>query len=342
MLIRTIVFVAPFLLFAFSGGAIFSGATGHGASFAVLVTLLLVSVVALVTMDQVFVSPVLGDAARYLRPTPNNIACRQEIRARGLKLLEDLHDSGKYYLIVLVGHSLGGVIAYELVCHLWGRRHRALACAGADDALGQVERSGLDLLADPASETLQDAWRDAQTRYQAALRANGKWLISDLVTLGSPIAHADTVIATDPEEFRLFSERRELLTSPHWYETFSSGRRRFSYCRMPGHADNSAAEPRAPHNSAAYAAVRWTNIYFPMQGILRGDLIGGPVAGNFGPGVKDLAARAPRTGGWFPHLDYFRLEADAEWGEAAWADHRVALCDALSLESAPENVPVAD
>jgi len=204
-----------------------------------------------------------------------------------------------------------------------------------------VERAGLDLLADPASEIVQDAWRAAQTEYHDILRSNGDWLITDLVTLGSPIAHADTVIATDADEFRLFTERRELLTAPPWYETFPSGRRRFSYCRSPGFADEADAEPRAPHNSAAFAAVRWTNIYFPMQGILRGDLIGGPAARIFGPGVKDVAARAPRTGGWFPHLDYFKLHADGDWGEAAWADHRVALRDALSLESASENVPVA-
>ncbi|MFZ4600937.1 MAG: alpha/beta hydrolase [Caulobacterales bacterium] len=336
MTIRTIGFATPFFLFVFSGGAIFTGATGHGASFAVLFTLLCVAFIALIALDQVFVSPVLGDAARYLRPTPKNIGCRQEIRARGLKLLEALHDSGKYDRIVLVGHSLGGVIAYELVCHFWGRRHRDLARGGAvGDALEKVEQAGLALLNDPASESLQDAWRDAQSDYSAALRDAGTWLVSDLVTLGSPIAHADTVIASDPDDFEVLKERRELLAAPPWYEVFHSGRRRFSYCRQPGLADDPQAEPRAPHNSAAFAAVRWTNIYFPMQGIMRGDLIGGPASRIFGPGVKDIAARTPRVGGWFPHLDYFRLEDEGPWGDAAWADHRVALRDALGLETAP-------
>jgi hypothetical protein len=237
---------------------------------------------------------------------------------------------------VLVGHSLGGVIAYELVCHFWGRRHRDLARGGAvGDALEKVEQAGLALLNDPASESLQDAWRDAQSDYSAALRDAGTWLVSDLVTLGSPIAHADTVIASDPDDFEVLKERRELLAAPPWYEVFHSGRRRFSYCRQPGLADDPQAEPRAPHNSAAFAAVRWTNIYFPMQGIMRGDLIGGPASRIFGPGVKDIAARTPRVGGWFPHLDYFRLEDEGPWGDAAWADHRVALRDALGLETAP-------
>lgn len=344
MTIRTIVFVMPFFLFVFSGGAIFSGATGHDVSFVVLATLLAIAFAALVALDQMFVSPVLGDAARYLRPTPKNISCRQEIRARGLDLLEALHESGKYDRIVIVGHSLGGVIAYELVCHLWGRRHRDLGESGdVAAALAHVEQAGIALMADPASEAAQDAWRAAQGAYAEAVRvaSGGRWLISDLVTLGSPIAHADTVIATDPDDFRLLAARRELLTAPPWYETFPDGRRRFSYCRTPGLADDAAAEPRAPHNSAAFAAARWTNIYFPMQGIMRGDLIGGPAARIFGAGVKDIAARAPRVGGWFPHLDYFRLDDEGPWGEASWADHRVALRDALGLETAPETLPVS-
>jgi len=337
--IRMAGFVAPFFLFVFSSGAIFSGATGHGLSFAVLAFLLLIAFCALIALDQIFVSPVLGDAARYLRPTPKNISCRQEIRARGLALLEALHASGKYDRIVLVGHSLGGVIAYELVCHLWGRRHRDLACGeGVGAALAAVERAGLALRANPENPAAAAAWRQAQTDYGEALRAapDPHWLITDLVTLGSPIAHADTVIAADADEFNQLVARREMLTAPPWYETFPDGAGRFSYCRTPGCADDPAAEPRAPHNSAAFAAVRWTNIFFPMRGIVRGDLIGGPAARIFGPGVVDVAARAPRVGGWFPHLDYFRLEADGVWGDRDWVDHRIALREALALESATE------
>ena len=338
-IIRTAAFVAPFFLFAFSGGAIFSGATGDQVSFAILAFLLLIGFGVLILLDQLFFSPVLGDAARYLRPTPKNIACRQEIRARGLALLEALHASGKYDRIVLVGHSLGGVIAYELVCHLWGRRHRELALSGAvAEALATVEAAGLVLRANPQDREAQAGWRAAQTAYHEALRhaPGAHWLITDLVTLGSPIAHADTLIATDPDEFRLLTERREILTAPPFYETFADGRQRFSYCRTPGRADDPDAVPRAPHNSAAFAAVRWTNIYFPMQGVMRGDLIGGPVARIFGPGVVDVAARAPRAGGWFPHLDYFRLDDDGPWGDPAWVDHRVALRTALGLETAPQ------
>jgi len=338
--IRTAAFVAPFFLFVFSGGAIFSGATGHDVSFAILAMLLLIAFGALIVLDQMFFSPVLGDAARYLRPTPKNIVCRQEIRLGGLRLLEALHESGKYDRIVIVGHSLGGVIAYELVCHLWGRRHRDLALgAAADEALAQVEEAGLALRRDPDSETAREAWRDAQSAYHEALRASGRWLISDLVTLGSPVAHADTLIATDPDDFRTLADRRELLTTPPFYETFANRRQRFSYSRAPGLADDPDAAPRAPHNSAAFAAVRWTNIYFPMQGLMRGDLIGGPVARIFGPGARDVAARAPRVGGWFPHLDYFRLDDEGPWGEPAWADHRAALRDAMGLETAPEAAP---
>ena len=57
----------------------------------------------------------LGDAGRYLDPAPRNIAERQAIREDGIKLLKKLHESKKYNRIVIVGHSLGSVIGYDLV-----------------------------------------------------------------------------------------------------------------------------------------------------------------------------------------------------------------------------------
>lgn len=65
-----------------------------------------------------------GYAARYLRPKPANIEHRQAIRQAGVSLIEKLHDSGRYDRIVLVGHSLGSVIAYDIVTHAWIRMHQ--------------------------------------------------------------------------------------------------------------------------------------------------------------------------------------------------------------------------
>jgi hypothetical protein len=340
-ILRMAALVAPFLFASMFGGALFTGVEGHLAVLGGLIGMAALAIGALILLDQLFFSPVLGDAARYLRPTPKNVGCRQEIRDRGLQLLEALHASDKYDRIVLVGHSLGGVIAYELVGLLWGRRNRDMGRDGpVQQSLRQAEAAGLELKG-AANEVTRDKWGKAQDALLADLRGlddqNGKplWLISDLITLGSPIAHADTLIAEDRDDFDLLVTRRELATNPPLYETFADAAQRFSYCRTPGLADVSEASPRCPNNSAVFAAVRWTNIYFPMQGIMRGDLISGAASGLFGAGVTDIAARAPGKGGWFPHMDYFRLDDEGPWGNPDWADHRLALRAALRLEQTP-------
>ena len=61
----------------------------------------------------------LGDVARYLDPSPKNIKGRQAIRANGVKILKKLHESNQYDRIILVGHSLGSVIAYDILTHAW-------------------------------------------------------------------------------------------------------------------------------------------------------------------------------------------------------------------------------
>lgn len=287
--------------------------------------------------EKLFLTPVLGDAARYLSRAPGDIQRRQEIRARGIALLEDLHRSGKYDRIVLVGHSLGGVIGYDLISHMWARRNRRMDREGpVQRALEEAEAAAAALRADPSA---LDRWRSAQRRYFDTLRdapvgeEEPLWLISDFVTLGAPLAHAQTLLAETLQEFENALARRELATAPPHFEEFQGGRRRFSYCRQWGKADDPDAGPRAPHNAAAFSAVCWTNIYFPSQGILRGDLVGGAAAKVFGPGVRDIPARAPHFGGWTPHLDYFVTGADPRpWGDPSWMDHRQALREAVALE----------
>lgn len=63
--------------------------------------------------------PYVGDAARYLRSDPGNVEARQRIRAGGVDLLRKLHDTGDYDRIVVVGHSLGSVIAYDMLTQAW-------------------------------------------------------------------------------------------------------------------------------------------------------------------------------------------------------------------------------
>ena len=68
-----------------------------------------------------FLQPYLGDAARYFRNSPANVAVRREIRKEAVDALEDLHLSGRYDRIVVVAHSLGTVIAYDMLRAYYSR-----------------------------------------------------------------------------------------------------------------------------------------------------------------------------------------------------------------------------
>ena len=62
-----------------------------------------------------------GDVARYLNPKTYNIEERSSIRREGINFLKKLHErtEKKYEKIIVVGHSLGSVVAYDLVRLLW-------------------------------------------------------------------------------------------------------------------------------------------------------------------------------------------------------------------------------
>ena len=73
-----------------------------------------------------FIVSYLGDAARYMTPNPGNIAERQIIRQNGLELLQKLHEQqengeNKFDRIIVVAHSLGSVIAYDLLNLYWAK-----------------------------------------------------------------------------------------------------------------------------------------------------------------------------------------------------------------------------
>jgi hypothetical protein len=65
----------------------------------------------------------VGDAARYLSAFPENVSIRHAIRSAGLDLLRGLHQDRRYERIIVVGHSLGSVIAYDVLTYLWQEMH---------------------------------------------------------------------------------------------------------------------------------------------------------------------------------------------------------------------------
>ncbi len=174
-------------------------------------------------------------------------------------------------------------------------------------------------MGEPGSELHRTAYQDAQRAYAKALRLNwakgsAPWLVSDFVTLGSPLSKADILVTRDRKEFNKRTAARSLPTAPPRLEQISPPRFSFKVAR----------DRLGPHYAAPFASTVWTNLYFPSLFVAIGDIISGPVAPLFGPAVKDveIPIGAPR----FRHNDYWRkarLEPTPPW--------ITALRQALSL-----------
>lgn len=273
-----------------------------------------------------FVVRYLGDAARYLSARPRNVAIRQAIREGGVDLVRQLHDSGRYQRIVLVGHSLGSVVAYDIVRHLWPELHREHL---------RPEQASFTAITDAHAEPPPDgrsrrsvqaaAWREARRNTQP-------WLVTDLVTLGSPLAHAHLLMSEDATDFAARRDRGEFPVSP---PIRSNRGDRFSFNRP--YRTRSGIEGRSftvLDAAAPFAATRWTNLFFPAPLGLFGDLVGGRVAPVFDDGVVDvpLRSRLPlwRRRSVFSHTWYWRQAA------RSGNDHVEVLLRALELDMAPQ------
>ncbi len=254
----------------------------------------------------------VGDAARYLSPHPGNIALRHRIRADGVKLLRKLHDSGKYDRIVVVGHSLGSVIAYDVLTHLWQEVHQVYEKPSnhAQAALAAVEGEGATLPSGPTDENVS-AYHTKQTECWWELRELGNpWLVTDLVTLGSPLAHAALLLAADVASLETRKRQRELPAAPPVPEIESDGRKRYSFRVWDKYEDDKGREHvlRAIHHGGVFGVTRWTNLFFPTRLALLGDFIGGPLAPWFGPGIRDRRVRGTswwRTRTPLAHTSYW-------------------------------------
>ena len=242
----------------------------------------LVSLVLLPLVSR-FARGYLGDAARYLSATPQNIAVRQRIRGDGVRLLRHLHLSGMYDRIVVVGHSLGSVIAYDILKHYWqevNTRHGAPLT---------VDQSRLESL-DHAAEALESAaepiaagqqfQRRQRELWQEQRGLGNPWLVTDLVTIASPLAYASMLLANTPAELRERQREMELPVAPPSRNLEGQ----FAY-PVDYEVQGQKRTIKVLHHGALFACTRWTNLYFP------GDFVGGPLGSVFGRGIEDLGVR---------------------------------------------------
>ena len=243
------------------------------------------------------INSIVGDAARYLLPTPTNIQQRQEIRAKGVELLNKLHES-EYQRIIVVGHSLGSVIGYDILTHAWPAYARERDSRKPNPALDEIEKMIPKTMDGPAEKRDFDikTFRARQRALGRELRANGcRWKVTDFVTLGSPLTHAEILLAHDRENFKRKKVQREFPACPPELEG-----RWISY--------PAGAARRRLHHAAPFGPTRWTNIFFPARWIVFGDIIGGPLNPLFGCGILDYQLKATRQRwGLLSHTLYWTM-----------------------------------
>jgi len=264
----------------------------------------------------------LGDAARYLSPTPQNIAVRQRIRGDGVRLLRHLHRSRMYDRIVVVGHSLGSVIAYDILKHYWqevnARRRKPVKVDQSRLKALDKAAATLESGADPAASLAEFRGRQREL-WQEQRRLCNPWLVTDLVTVGSPLAHAAMLLANTPAELRERQREMELPVAPPHRNLEGD----FAY-PVDYEVGGQKRTIRVLHHGAMFACTRWTNLYFP------GDFVGGPLAPLFGRGVEDRRVRD----NWlsFAPLSHTRYWSQPVGGAKA-GQSIAALREVLALDS---------
>ncbi len=256
-----------------------------------------------------FIVPYFGDVARYLHTSPNTVGKREEIRQRGLALLRRLHEGDKYARIVIVSHSLGTVIAYDLIRILWAE----YGPVSSNTPLNEEQIIQFQNVAEVADKAgIGNIWSKAQIlEYRAAqknafyaLQTNNnahtntdknsvkQWKISDLVTCGSPLTHAEFLVAKSEDQLDRLKAERTLPICPPAFESgknkYAGGENSQTYLYCTGNIDN---EQVFTHHATPFAVVRWTNMYdWRILGFL-GDFVSGPLRYLFGTGIADYHIR---------------------------------------------------
>ena len=279
-----------------------------------------------------FLEPYLGDAARYFRNSPANVAVRRAIRKNAVDTLASLHASGYYDRIIVVAHSLGSVVAYDML-----RAYYSRICdwtpvlPSFDPQFTRIDKGGLS-----RAQLRKDAW--ALMRKMAAAqkkvvplrgRESSKgpqtWLVTDFVTLGAALKHAKFLMchgknrAELEKDFDRRVEEREFPTCPPAKDPPDG---------WLAYTDPNSNKKRL-HHGGLFALTRWTNIYFPLQQVFWGDAIGGPLDPVFGSHIEDweVWTDSSRPNGVFTHTKYW----DTTFKQARNAPHIVALRAAISL-----------
>lgn len=245
------------------------------------------------------VAETVGDAVRYLTPSPQNIDSRYKIRQKGVDLLKKLHEKKDkkgnplYRRIVIVGHSLGSVVGYDIITNLW---HDYIYSYAPDKApvLQPILNEMSNLIADYHRN--KDEVKFPITAYNGLQKLlydeikslSNPWLISDFITIGSPLCHGAFIMAKNYDEFDRRTNYRELPLNPPKIEVKLEGEAIVKdYARAISYADDvltnegESVRMRIINHSSQFSFIRWSNIYFTN------DYVGGELNFYFGDGIKN-------------------------------------------------------
>jgi len=272
---------------------------------------------------------VAGDAARYLDVSPKNVARRYDIIRGGVDMLRALHKKAdraascgpvmfQYGRIVLVGHSLGSVIAYDLLRHYWAEVNGEIQVS--PECLDTIERfDGGNKMPEGSKiethrclarfrEDQSEAWRHVNSWWlgrpsvsgeEAAQAGRGRWLATDLVTIGSPLAYAPLLLADGAADLAAKQRLRELPTCPpNRSQHVNKGG---FVVKLSDEAERFIDYPIIGHQ-APFAITRWTNLYFSN------DPIGGKLGPAFLNGIEDHELDPKSCRWWSSHVSYWKTK----------------------------------
>ena len=284
--------------------------------------------------------PVFGDVARYLRTAPDGVNARSQIRERGLKLLETVHDAKvlapgakgeptarEYSRVVIVAHSLGSIVAFDVLRMFWAKRGANGGKPLSSNALAALDDVDKFCRENPGEAGQNPGWPleefvklQERASAEVSLQDDG-WRVTDFVTLGSPLAHAEFLLSRDRPRFEKLIRERVFPTSPPQLDrrVDKGGQKSLLYLSP---ADGN----QWPHHAAMFAVMRWTAIYDPVFGIFFGDFIGGKMRRNFGPAIAEAHTRLSKPGVFkrlVTHTHYWNPKADCELLNEAELPHDI-------------------
>jgi hypothetical protein len=299
-------------------------------------------------INAAFLQPYLGDAARYFRGSPANVAVRRAIRKEAVDMLDRLHTSGLYDRIIVVAHSLGCVVSYDMLRAYFSRVCDELPpVAGLGDDFREIDSASWQ----PDQPASKEEKKELRVKARSVIaeiadstvnRLDGggdyrSWLVTDFVTLGNALTHAHFLMclgesrADLERDFQRRVREREFPTCPP-KRLDKDGLLAF---------DNPKTGGKTVHHGALFGLTRWTNIYFPVEQLFWGDAIGGEVAPIFGSHVVDLPVLTRTKGGadFFTHTAYWDVARQPDCRNAL---HIVALRNAVDLAESGTAISLVD